>query len=39
VAAACRRRDAARAAQLAGTLAGDPRKRAMLVCAGVGIDL
>jgi len=39
VAAACRRRDAARAAQLAGKLAGDPRKRAALVCAGVGIDL
>jgi protein-disulfide isomerase len=39
VAAACRRRDAARAAQLAGPLAGDPRKQAELVCAGVGIDL
>jgi len=39
VAAACRRRDAARAAQFAGRLAGDPRKRAALVCAGVGIDL
>ena len=39
VAAACRRRDAARAAELAGALAGDPRKRATLVCAGVGIDL
>jgi hypothetical protein len=39
VAAACRRRDAARAAKLAGALAGDPRKRATLVCAGVGIDL
>jgi len=39
VAAACRRRDAARAAELAGRLAGDPRKRATRVCAGVGIDL
>jgi protein-disulfide isomerase len=39
VAAACRRRDVARAAQLAGALAGDARRRAMLVCAGAGIDL
>jgi protein-disulfide isomerase len=39
VAAACRRRDAARAAELAGMLAGDPRRRASLVCSGVGIDL
>jgi protein-disulfide isomerase len=39
VAAACRLHDAARAAQLAGPLAGDPRRRAALVCAGVGIDL
>jgi protein-disulfide isomerase len=39
VAAACRRHDATRAAQLAGVLAGDPRRRASLVCSGVGIDL
>ncbi|HMG57422.1 MAG TPA: thioredoxin domain-containing protein [Kofleriaceae bacterium] len=39
VAAACRRRDVPRAAELAGRLAGDPRQRAALVCAGVGIDL
>jgi protein-disulfide isomerase len=39
VAAACRRRDAARAAGLAGALVGDARRRAMLVCAGAGIDL
>lgn len=39
VSAACRMRDAARAAQLAGGLAGDPRRRAQLVCAGVGIQL
>jgi len=39
VAAACRLRDAARAAQLAGPLAGDARRRATLVCAGAGIDL
>ncbi|HET9620803.1 MAG TPA: thioredoxin domain-containing protein [Kofleriaceae bacterium] len=39
VSAACRRRDAARAAELAGPLSGDPKKRARLVCAGVGIDL
>jgi protein-disulfide isomerase len=39
VAAACRRHDAARAAQLAGALAGDARRRATLVCAGAGIDL
>ena len=39
VAAACRRRDATRAAQLAGLLAGEGRRRAQLVCAGAGIDL
>ena len=44
VAAACRRRDAVRAAALARALAGDARagdalRRAALVCAGVGIDL
>jgi protein-disulfide isomerase len=39
VAAACRRHDAARVAELAGKLAGDPRRRAALVCAGAGIDL
>jgi protein-disulfide isomerase len=39
VAAACRRHDAARVAELAGKLAGDPRRRATLVCAGAGIDL
>jgi protein-disulfide isomerase len=39
VAAACRRRDATRAIALAGSLAGDPRRRAALVCAGEGIDL
>lgn len=39
VAAACRRRDAARAAELAGPLAGDARRRARQVCAGAGIDL
>jgi protein-disulfide isomerase len=39
VAAACRRRDVARAAQLAVTLAGEARRHAMLVCAGAGIDL
>jgi protein-disulfide isomerase len=39
VAAACRRRDVTRAADLAGMLAGDARRRAQLVCAGVGIDL
>jgi protein-disulfide isomerase len=39
VSAACRRHDAARAAELAGPLAGDPKRRASLVCAGVGIDL
>ncbi|MEO7729535.1 MAG: thioredoxin domain-containing protein [Kofleriaceae bacterium] len=39
VAAACRRRDAARATELAGALAGDARRRAVLVCSGAGIDL
>jgi protein-disulfide isomerase len=39
VAAACRRRDAARAAQLAATLDGSPKRRAAAVCAGEGIDL
>jgi hypothetical protein len=39
VAAACRRRDAARAQKLAATLAGEPRRVATLVCAGEGIDL
>jgi protein-disulfide isomerase len=39
VSAACRRRDAARAAQLAVTLAGEARRHAALVCAGAGIDL
>jgi protein-disulfide isomerase len=39
VAAACRRRDAARATALARPLTGDPRKRAALVCTGLGIDL
>ena len=39
VAAACRGRDAARAAELAGPLTGDARQRAAQVCAGSGIDL
>jgi protein-disulfide isomerase len=39
VAAACRRRDVPRAAELAGKLTGDARRRATLVCAGAGIDL
>jgi len=39
VTAACRRRDAARAARLVDGLAGEPRRRAALVCAGAGIDL
>lgn len=39
VSAACRRRDASRAAALARPLAGDARRRAVLVCAGGGIDL
>jgi hypothetical protein len=39
VAAACRRRDAARALELAAGLAGRERRSAMLVCAAAGIDL
>jgi protein-disulfide isomerase len=39
VSAACRRRDAARAAQLADGLTGDARRRAAQVCTGAGIDL
>ena len=39
VAAACRRHDAKRAAELAAGLTGEPRKRAALVCAAGGIDL
>jgi protein-disulfide isomerase len=39
VAAACRRRDAVRALELAAGLAGDARRRAVLVCAAGGIDL
>jgi protein-disulfide isomerase len=39
VAAACRRRDPARAAALSAGLTGDPRRRAWLVCAAAGIDL
>jgi len=39
VGAACRRRDAARAAKLAGSLEGVAKKRAANVCAGEGIDL
>jgi protein-disulfide isomerase len=39
VAAACRRRDPARARDLARGLDGDTRRRAFLVCAGEGIDL
>jgi len=39
VAAACRRRDAARAGELAGALTGAARRRAGLVCSGAGIDL
>ena len=39
VAAACRRHDAVRVAEIAGKLAGDPRRRATRVCAGAGIDL
>lgn len=31
--------NAARVGELAGKLAGDPRRRAALVCAGAGIDL
>lgn len=39
VAAACRRRDPTRAAQLSDGLTGDARRRAALVCAAVAIDL
>ncbi len=39
VSAACRRRDGARARELAKTLEGDPKRRAKRVCAGEGIDL
>jgi predicted DsbA family dithiol-disulfide isomerase len=39
VVAACRRRDIARATQLAGTLAGEFRRRTLAVCAANGIDL
>ncbi len=39
VAAACRRRDAARATKLATLLEGAAKRRAYAVCAGEGIDL
>ena len=39
VAAACRRRDIARAKDLAAGLTGTPRRSALLVCAAAGIDL
>jgi protein-disulfide isomerase len=39
VAAACRRHDGARAAKLAGSLTGDPKRRAEAVCTGEGVDL
>ncbi len=39
VAAACRRRDAKRAIELATGLAAGPKRRAVLVCAALGIDL
>ena len=39
VTAACRRRDAKRAVELAVNLAAEPKRRAMLVCAASGIDL
>jgi protein-disulfide isomerase len=39
VAAACRRRDKARAIELAAGLRGAPRGHAMLVCSAGGIDL
>jgi hypothetical protein len=39
VAAACRRRDQARAIALSAELTGDARRRARLVCAATGIDL
>jgi hypothetical protein len=37
--AACRRRDAARAAGMASSLDGELKKRTAAVCAGEGIDL
>lgn len=37
--AACRRRDAKRASELATNLAHEAKRRAMLVCSAVGIDL
>lgn len=39
ISAACRRRDAARAAQLAAGLPDAPRRRVAAVCAAAGIDL
>jgi hypothetical protein len=39
VGAACRRRDAKTAAELAKSLTGEARQRAAAVCAGEGIDL
>ncbi|MBL0218710.1 MAG: thioredoxin domain-containing protein [Myxococcales bacterium] len=39
ISAACRRRDAKRAIELATGLAAEPRRRAALVCAASGIDL
>lgn len=39
IVAACRRRNRARAAELAAGLSGDARLRAARVCAGEGIDL
>jgi protein-disulfide isomerase len=39
VAAACRRRDGARARELLGPLEGTAKRRALAVCAGAGIDL
>ncbi len=39
VAAACRRRDVARAITLASGLTGEPRRQAVVVCAAAGIDL
>ena len=39
VMAACRRRDTKRASVLATGLAGAAKQRALLVCAGVGVDL
>jgi protein-disulfide isomerase len=39
VAAACRRRDAARATELAASLAGSARRRALRICTAAGVDL